>query len=377
MYNYRMTAALFSAGATIALVQPQISVTLSPEAIANKAKEFTVQIEGEKKRSGVILERDGNTYRVLTNWDIKEQKNADVILEEDGNSCTALTNRQAVHKERERQYQIITQDGKKHAVSYSKVRYLPGMDIAVLQFTSSESYPTATLGNSQEMTNGKTIYVGGWTEGSYEFLDAKIVSRLQSPENGYAIVYYNPTAPKSSGGPLLDAEGRLVGIHGKSIWKSIFERDPDEKTLSLGIPIQSFLAGRDKLAPPPGILSPEDLVSLGNCKADAGDDRGAISDYNEAIRINPNYADAYYNRGVVYSDRGEDDRAIFDYNEAIRINPNHADAYYNRGDYYRQRGNLERAIHDFRKAADLYWQQGSTDAIRYKKALENIIELQQ
>ncbi|MDX2240673.1 MAG: tetratricopeptide repeat protein [Leptolyngbyaceae cyanobacterium bins.302] len=60
------------------------------------------------------------------------------------------------------------------------------------------------------------------------------------------------------------------------------------------------------------------------------DYQGAGSDFNEALRLNPNYAEAYYGRGRVryflYDDRG----AILDFNEAIRLKPNYAEAYYGR-----------------------------------------------
>ena len=59
----------------------------------------------------------------------------------------------------------------------------------------------------------------------------------------------------------------------------------------------------------------------------------AIADYTQAIRLNPNYALAYYNRGNVYYRKGDYDRAIADYEAVLRINPNDADA----------RRNLERA----------------------------------
>jgi tetratricopeptide (TPR) repeat protein len=52
----------------------------------------------------------------------------------------------------------------------------------------------------------------------------------------------------------------------------------------------------------------------------------AIEDYNATLRLDPNYAFAYYNRGIAYYDKGMYDRAIEDYNAALRINPNFADA---------------------------------------------------
>ncbi|MGB3419679.1 tetratricopeptide repeat protein [Dolichospermum sp. FACHB-1091] len=56
-----------------------------------------------------------------------------------------------------------------------------------------------------------------------------------------------------------------------------------------------------------------------------------IDDYNPAIKINPNDANAYYNRGVVRYELGDKQGAIKDFNQAIKINPNFPQAYGNRG----------------------------------------------
>ena len=47
----------------------------------------------------------------------------------------------------------------------------------------------------------------------------------------------------------------------------------------------------------------------------------AIADYDEAIRLNPEVATAFNNRGNAYADKHLYDRAIADYDEAIRLNP--------------------------------------------------------
>jgi tetratricopeptide (TPR) repeat protein len=64
----------------------------------------------------------------------------------------------------------------------------------------------------------------------------------------------------------------------------------------------------------------------------------ALSKYNEsvecydlAIEINPEYAEAYYNRGLAKAIQQHYNEAIADYTTAIEINPKYADAYYNRG----------------------------------------------
>ena len=69
----------------------------------------------------------------------------------------------------------------------------------------------------------------------------------------------------------------------------------------------------------------------------------------------------------------EERRAIVDYNQAIQLNPNYANAYYNRGLAYQQLGENQRALADFREAARLYQQQGNTTG--YQKANDRIRQL--
>ncbi|MGK7874000.1 MAG: tetratricopeptide repeat protein, partial [Xenococcaceae cyanobacterium] len=69
----------------------------------------------------------------------------------------------------------------------------------------------------------------------------------------------------------------------------------------------------------------------GNARYYLGEYQASIEDYTEAIRINPTDADAYNKRGNARYYLGEYQAAIEDYNQAIRINPNDAAAYNNRG----------------------------------------------
>ena len=84
-----------------------------------------------------------------------------------------------------------------------------------------------------------------------------------------------------------------------------------------------------------------------------GELRRAIEDYDTAINLDPNYADAYYGRGVAYYDLGELRRAIEDYDTAINLDPNYADAYYGRGLAYGQLGRVDEAIADLARASEL------------------------
>src|SRR3974377_1629306 len=53
-----------------------------------------------------------------------------------------------------------------------------------------------------------------------------------------------------------------------------------------------------------------------------GDVSRAPSDYDAAVRLDPDYAGVRNNRGVTLHDKGDLEGAIADYNEAIRIEPN-------------------------------------------------------
>src|SRR5215510_13623432 len=79
----------------------------------------------------------------------------------------------------------------------------------------------------------------------------------------------------------------------------------------------------------------------------------AIEDYNQAIRLNPNHANAFSNRGVAYGRKGDYDRAVENYDEAIRLNPKHAAALYGRGNAYRRKGDYDRAIENYDEALRL------------------------
>ena len=78
----------------------------------------------------------------------------------------------------------------------------------------------------------------------------------------------------------------------------------------------------------------------------------ALQDFNKSIGINPNYEWAYCNRGVVYYDLGQFERAIEDYTQAIKINPNDELYYNNRGNAYLQLFQYKLAIKDYDKAIE-------------------------
>ncbi|BBC23399.1 CHAT domain-containing tetratricopeptide repeat protein [Pseudanabaena sp. ABRG5-3] len=124
-------------------------------------------------------------------------------------------------------------------------------------------------------------------------------------------------------------------------------------------------------------LNPNNSITYYNrgvAKYDLGDKNGAITDYNEAIRLNPNNSITYYNRGVAKYDLGDKNGAITDYNEAIRLNSNYDKAYDNRGFVKYNLGDKNGAIADYNEAirlnpnnANAYYDQGLIKRERGKK----------
>lgn len=84
-----------------------------------------------------------------------------------------------------------------------------------------------------------------------------------------------------------------------------------------------------------------------------GDLDAALKDYSEAIRLDPTFALAYNNRGVAWKGKGDLDKAIGDYSEAIRLDPKYALSYNNRGVAWKDKGDLDKAIGDFSEAVRL------------------------
>ena len=99
----------------------------------------------------------------------------------------------------------------------------------------------------------------------------------------------------------------------------------------------------------------------GNIKNELGSRDAALDDYDAAIRLNPHFAEAYYNRGVQKVIREEVDAAIVDFTEAIRLNSDCAQAYAHRGVAKAELGNIDEAKSDLKTALVLAEQQGNAD----------------
>ena len=79
----------------------------------------------------------------------------------------------------------------------------------------------------------------------------------------------------------------------------------------------------------------------------------AVADCDEALRLDPQFADAYFTRGTACLQKRHYEKAIEDYDHGIQLNPKDARAYLNRGTAYLQMGNYDKAIADADQAIQL------------------------
>ena len=79
----------------------------------------------------------------------------------------------------------------------------------------------------------------------------------------------------------------------------------------------------------------------------------ARDDFHTALKLTPNDANVYNNRGTFYYGRGDIDLAIADFEKALGLDPNLAEAYNNRGLAYEKKGDFDHASADFSTAVEL------------------------
>ncbi|WP_019507036.1 GUN4 domain-containing protein [Pleurocapsa sp. PCC 7319] len=194
----------------------QLAQTLTPEEVNLRAKQITVRIDGASVGSGSLIEYSNNVYTVLTNWHVMKNPG---------------------------EYIVQTIDGRKHPVDPASIKKLPGLDLAILQFTTNQNYQLAEIGNSGNLNEGQSIYFAGYPgelrkedNRYYRFFPANLVGILpKSTENGYSLIYNGEAFPGMSGGPVFNQEGLMIGIHGEANVNAI-----SGGTSNYAIPMNSY-----------------------------------------------------------------------------------------------------------------------------------------
>jgi tetratricopeptide (TPR) repeat protein len=359
-YNARLSAAILGVG--VALVQIQPAQALTKVEVSKVAQSVTVMIQNAQNSadagSGIIIKREGETYTVLTAYHVVE------------NSPN---------------YKVMTPDKKINPTVQGSIQRFPGVDLALMQFKSAGAYEVAKIGDSTQSPSGSASFVAGFpatneirTESEYYFTSGEIAANGSRPnKDGYALAYSNPTLRGMSGGPVLNEQGELIGIHGRAEKAEQLQNSQLSNTtyvlkteFNYAIPINTFLTLAPQVnsslafrAPSPSVSSApkaDDFFLQAQEKYKRGDYKGAITDLDEAIRLAPKLAMAYHNRGVIRknlgydrNDLGDFKSAIADFDQAISLDPKYASNYNNRGFVLIRLGDNQEAIADFEQAIRL------------------------
>ena len=356
------------------VVTVETAQALEPAEISQIAKPVTIHISvrtasGSNIGSGVIIKKEGSTYYVLT---------ARHVLKD------ALEGYLFTSKNFEDGYQFNTR----------VAQIIPGVDLAVIQFTSPRKYPVAKFGDSEKLAEGNSVFVTGFPDAQYT--DNQIVYRFVGGEinsvnsypldnDGYAWQYSNSTLEGMSGGGVFDREGNLVGIHGsgvregrvlvqvnKAIPIAIYQEfgaratsrqntSRGETSRQLALKAKESWANKDyeqaiSYANQALKVNPNEAIAYnyrGNAKYALKDYQGAIADYSSAIEVDPNYSYSYNNRGAARSHLKNYQEAITDFSRAIEIDPKFAMAYTNRGRTKNKLKDYQGAINDFTHVIEL------------------------
>jgi tetratricopeptide (TPR) repeat protein len=106
------------------------------------------------------------------------------------------------------------------------------------------------------------------------------------------------------------------------------------------------------MANPTGILekttpSPSQLFDRGNTLFDSDNYTEAIATYEQAVAINPQLHEAWYNRGVALASLGRYADAIESYNQALALKLEDQDAWYSRGNALFHLGQIAAAVESY------------------------------
>ena len=96
-----------------------------------------------------------------------------------------------------------------------------------------------------------------------------------------------------------------------------------------------------------GPSSAVDWYNAGFSASDAGRYQEALTDFNNAISMKPDYAEAYNMLGFCTRKLGNVNQAFTYYEKALKLKPNFPEAREYYGEAYLQEGNLAKAVQQY------------------------------
>ena len=160
-------------------------------------------------------------------------------------------------------------------------------DLAILEVSDSDVQPLP-LSDSNTVVIGDSVYVAGNPKGYLEgTFSHGLISAIRELSTGKLLQLTAPISSGSSGGPVLNNKGEVIGVSVAQI--------RDGQNLNFAIPSNYLNA----------IISYKD----GNASYGMGLYQLAIDNYDAALRLNPDNALAYIWRGIARYELGQHDAA--------------------------------------------------------------------
>jgi tetratricopeptide (TPR) repeat protein len=370
-----LTAALL--GTTIALVQQSVAVAKSTSEVEIIAKAVAVEIRLQQNKtvgSGVIIDRlalptgnnQGALYTLVTNRHVVcgNQKCSELPPGEIYRLGLADGQQYLVKKS---SIEMLGND-----LDLAIIQFRSSRNYAVAKVAAPASLKTTDT----VYTAGFPFEQLGFAFGEGKAL-AVVNKRLTGDNGGYTIIYDAFTLPGMSGGGVFDSNGQLVAIHGQGDrFKENTDLDNKSKVgrkigANRGIPVRWLVqsltaeginlggnstsmirAGRSQVP----ATADEYFITGFNKFVEPGNDviigkRQAIQELSTAIRLNSQYAIAYLIRAIAYGQIQDLQQSLNDYNQAILINPQFSEAYYNRALLkYTKLNDIPGALTDYNQA---------------------------
>jgi tetratricopeptide (TPR) repeat protein len=248
--------------------------------------------------------------------------------------------------------EVRTHDGKSYAVKMilgdDKVGDLVRMSLDIPEGVAralpvSLSFPRV----------GERIFIIGTPLGLEKTVSDGIVSALREiPGFGTIIQVTAPISPGSSGSPVVNMKGEVIGVAtffvmaGQNLNFAI----PGERIAGLGSGEGKLLAEWESVAKDEKLALGEELYQRGLRHLWAADYENALLFFIESLKNSPELASAYFQIGYCLANLGRYDQAIEAYKRALQITPDDADVYNNMCVSYSMMGRLDEAIESCKRA---------------------------
>jgi hypothetical protein len=223
-------------------------------------------------------------------------------------------------------------------------------DLVILKVKGAK-LQTVKIGDSEKATIGEKVYVISSPKGMENTISDGLLSGIREISSEKKVLQITaPISPGSSGSPVFNKNGEVIGI-------STFLLE-EAQNLNFAMPVNLITdkIGNKKVA----LLKESDIEdykksaeywnNLGREYLKSGKYKEAIESYKQAIRIEPDYAYAYFGLVAVYEELGNYKEAIESYKQAIRIEPDFAPSYFGLGLEYDKLGMYKEAIESYKKA---------------------------